>query len=69
MHVIAINLTYIQFPCTKLIPVVDNFQIALNLNVEISKDNLLNSKFILYSKKNGKKGKNLISLLVEKNNK
>ncbi|WP_411681891.1 restriction endonuclease [Clostridium thailandense] len=67
MHVIGSNLINIQLPGAKLIAIVDNLPTNLNLNIEISKNNLLDDKFILYSKRDGNQGGNLVSLLFEKN--
>lgn len=69
MHIYASKFNDISFKNAQLIPLVKNYATSLNLNIEITKEGNSDEELYLYSIEDGSKGKHLIDLLSEHQNK
>lgn len=69
MHLYASKFNDISFKNAQLIPLVKNYSTNLNLNIEITKEGNSDEELYLYSIVDGSKGRHLIDLLSEQQNK
>lgn len=69
MHLYASKFNDISFKNAQLIPLVKNYSTNLNLNIEITKEGNSDEELYLYSIEDGSKGRHLVDLLTEQQNK
>ncbi|MBM9547453.1 restriction endonuclease [Leptospira sp. 201903074] len=62
------KLINLQFPNAQMIPIVENYPKNLDIKIIVEKEQKYDDSQLLYSKADGKKGLNLVSLLIDKQN-